>query len=199
LAFLSSLDGQLSHDLFSDSLHRLLLGQRETRSVPAILPSQATPHTPCNTVGNLARRFALFVRLMETDALLHLQSSRREVSNGAVELLRREPDPNHGVQEVYPFDFSWCSADTWCEEDSLQDFQRSSVDCECGSVVWEIMLCSGRLDIVLVFHLDCSSASLGLGLGLQLPRILFLRGRLFCKVTAVELELRKRRGEDLRS
>jgi hypothetical protein len=61
------------------------------------------------------------------------------------------------------------------------------------------MPCSSWLDIDLRFRLGCSSTGLSLGLDLRLPRILFLRGRLFCEMAAIELELGEKRGEDLRS
>jgi hypothetical protein len=107
----------------SPSLRR----QRESRTNPTIRAVEAPPHTPRNVVRDLVRRFSIFVRLVEIDASLQFHSDWVEVPNRAVQLFRRQIYGSHGVEEVGPFDLTWCGGDAWGEEDGLEDFEGASV------------------------------------------------------------------------
>lgn len=61
-----------------------LLCQRELRMIPTISAIEASPYASRNTVWELVRSLAIFVRFMEIDAPLQFLPGWAEVPDGAI-------------------------------------------------------------------------------------------------------------------
>lgn len=115
----------------------------------------------------------MWVRLMETDAVLDVELRGRKLPHRPVQLLDTEPSRGHGVQEVVPGDLADLVSGCWLVEKRVEDLQCTLADCERRLDILLRWVC-GRFGWACWLWRDCCAFGLGLDLGVRSSPIRFL-------------------------